>query len=290
MKAFPPGRLEKVEGRGEIFVRDSGPGTDARGTVLLLHGWMFGSDLNWATCYAPLQQAGYRVVAIDHRGHGRGLRTGEPFRLADCADDAAALVRHLDTGPVLVVGYSMGGAIAQLVARRHPDIVSGLVLCATTDQWRDNWRMRLAWRGLRPMGFYLRHQPRRFWEGVLRGNRGSRGSDWAMRDWTLLELLRGEEREITEAGREMARFDSRPWIGELRVPTVVIRMIRDELVPPGFQVSLAEHIPGARRIDVDGTHVVVGLEPHKFVPALLEALADVQGRAGDAAVPAAAAS
>src|SRR5438093_910781 len=103
----PPGRVVLLPGRGEIFVRDSGPETDRRGTVLLLHGWMFGADLNWLTCYVPLQDAGYRVIAVDHRGHGRGIRSVEPFRLADCAEDCATLLEMSGTGPVLVVGYSM---------------------------------------------------------------------------------------------------------------------------------------------------------------------------------------
>ena len=71
------------------------------------------------------------MLAIDHRGHGRGLRSPAPFRLVDCADDAAALLRTLGAGPVIAVGYSMGGPIASLLARSHPDRSSGLVLCAT---------------------------------------------------------------------------------------------------------------------------------------------------------------
>src|SRR3954453_9074565 len=68
--------------------RDSGGDGPA---LLLLHGWMVSADLNWIRAYDALAGAGYRVLALDHRGHGRGLRTPEPFRLADCAGDAAAL-------------------------------------------------------------------------------------------------------------------------------------------------------------------------------------------------------
>jgi 3-oxoadipate enol-lactonase len=78
-----------VPDRGEFFVRDSGGSGQP---VLLVHGWMFPSDLNWLHVYAPLQRAGYRVLAMDLRGHGRGLRTGAPFRLQDCADDAAGVL------------------------------------------------------------------------------------------------------------------------------------------------------------------------------------------------------
>ena len=56
--------------------------------------------------------ARYSFVAVDHRGHGRGIRSDEHFRLEDAADDAAGVVRTLDCGPVIVVGYSMGGPLA----------------------------------------------------------------------------------------------------------------------------------------------------------------------------------
>src|SRR5436305_9248405 len=124
-----PARTVHVPGRGEFFLRDSGDPAGAgsrrssagaelpgRGrTVMLLHGWMASADLNWSVLYSDLVRAGYRVLAIDHRGHGRGLRPLAPFRLRDCAADAAAVLRQLEVTPALIVGYSMGGAIAQLI-------------------------------------------------------------------------------------------------------------------------------------------------------------------------------
>src|SRR5437763_6952256 len=131
---MPPARTLLVPGRGEMFLRDSGGDGPA---VMLLHGWMATADLNWHAAYGDLSDAGYRVLAIDHRGHGRGLRPLVPFRLADCAGDAAAVLRELELAPALVVGYSMGGAIAQLVAREHPDVVEGVVLSATSQNFQD---------------------------------------------------------------------------------------------------------------------------------------------------------
>ena len=125
---LPEGRLVQVPGLGELFVRDTGGDGPP---LLLLHGWMFPSDLNWFRTYQPLADAGYRVLALDHRGHGRGLRADEPFTLVGCASDAAALIRELGCGPAIVVGYSMGGPVATLMARYHRDTVAALVLCAT---------------------------------------------------------------------------------------------------------------------------------------------------------------
>ncbi len=103
-----PARTLIVPRRGEFFLRDSGETDPARPAVMLLHGWMVTADLNWHGAYDALAAAGYRVLAVDHRGHGRGLRAMAPFRLEDCAADAAAILRELGVVPAVVVGYSMG--------------------------------------------------------------------------------------------------------------------------------------------------------------------------------------
>src|SRR6516162_2873861 len=93
--ALPPGRVINLPGRGEVFVRDSG-GMSGSPIVLLLHGWTASADLNFFPAYASLAES-YRVIALDLRGHGRGMRSMEQFSLEDCADDAAALLEQLGT-------------------------------------------------------------------------------------------------------------------------------------------------------------------------------------------------
>jgi pimeloyl-ACP methyl ester carboxylesterase len=247
---------------------------------------MFPADLNWITAYGPLQEAGYRVIAMDHRGHGRGIRSVEPFRLTDCADDCAGLLKVLGTGPVTVIGYSMGGAIAQLMARRHRDAVESLVLCATTNQWSENRRMRLSWKAMSLLQFALTHSAHRLWVRILRGNGLHAGSE--VTDWIITELERGDPTAIAEAGREMSRFDSRPWLRKLKVPAAVICPRQDELVPPHFQRQLAADLPGARLYELEGHHVVVSADPERYMRVLLQALADLEG-ARDAVAEAASA-
>src|SRR5437660_8012254 len=103
-----PARTVGVEGRGEFFLRDSG----GKGTpVMLLHGWMASADLNWWGAYGDLVCGLYRVLDIDHRGHGRALSPLTPFRMAYCADAAAAVLRSHDATQVLVGGFAMARAI-----------------------------------------------------------------------------------------------------------------------------------------------------------------------------------
>jgi pimeloyl-ACP methyl ester carboxylesterase len=257
-----------------MFVRDSGPGTAQRGAVLLLHGWMFPSDLNWFACYQPLIDAGYRVVATDARGHGRGLRSTEPFRLDQCADDTARLIRHLDLAPVDVVGYSMGGAIAQVMAYRYPELVDGIVLCATSLQWRDRVDRRLFWASMGLFQLYLRLFDRRIWFWLLRRV----GVQPRLAHWIVSELERGSAYDIAEAGREIGRFDSRSWIGAVAVPAAVVVTTRDSLIPPRDQYEIAVSIDGATVHEVRMDHGGVVVVPERFLPVLLDALESVRRR------------
>ena len=273
---LPPGRAVHVPGRGELFVRDSGGDGPP---VLLLHGWTASADLNWFAQYDALAAAGLRVIALDHRGHGRGLRTYADFRLADCADDAVALVEHLGTGPVVAAGYSMGGPIALLAARRHPAAVRGVVLCATSSNWRSP-RLRGLWWSMSWLRLWLGLAPYGVWRGGLRLVGLADGSTAT---WMASELTRGSSRDIAEAGRELGRFDARPWLGEIRQPAAVVLTREDRAVPPHWQRELASGL-GARVFESPGDHFAAGEEPEGFNPVLLAALEHV-GAAASAPAP-----
>jgi len=99
--------------------------------------------------------------------------------MADLADDAARLLRSLDTGPVVWIGLSMGGMVGQELALRHPALVGALVLAHTTSGYpeaaRDVWRQRIVTvreQDIEPiadavMGRYF-HRWRRRWRTAFR--------------------------------------------------------------------------------------------------------------------------
>ena len=259
-----------VPGRGEFFLRDTGGDGPP---LLLVHGWMFPSDLNWLPSYAPLHRAGYRVLAMDLRGHGRGLRSSARFRLADCADDAAGVLQVLKLPPALVVGYSMGGPVAQLLARQHPQRVAGFVLCATALDWSEP-RQKLAWRAMGILRLVLGLFPTGAWRAGMRlAGPPSRESSWV-----AAELSRGSARDLAEAGRELGRFDSSGWSGELEQPRAVIVMSRDRLVPARKQHDLARALE-VEPVLLHADHDACSSAPREFVGSLLDALRAVDGRA-----------
>ncbi|HTS95113.1 MAG TPA: alpha/beta hydrolase [Streptosporangiaceae bacterium] len=249
---LPPGRVITLPGRGEVFVRDSG-GSPAAPAVLLLHGWTASADLNFFPVYAPLARS-YRVIAPDLRGHGRGMRSAEPFRLEDCADDAAALLDELGVQHVIAVGYSMGGPVGLLLARRHPGRVEALVMQATALEWRHKARERVVWRLLSVLELSLRlGTGAGFVERVLRQAIEDAPELDVYRAWLAAEFRRGLAREMGDAGRALSRYDARPWASRLGLPAVMLITTRDRLVRPAKQRALAEALR-AQVIEVDADH------------------------------------
>lgn len=264
---MPPARTVNLPERGEVFLRDGGGDGPP---VMLLHGWMVSADLNWHGAYGALAQAGYRVLAIDHRGHGRGMRATVPFRLTDCAADAVATVRQLGLARATFVGYSMGGTIAQLVARDHPEAVTGIVLSATSQHFQDPESVRV-WRTMAGLRLLLSIAPRAAWRAGFRraGIPMSRHTAW----WQS-ELMRNFPRDVAEAGRELGRFDSRPWLASVDVPAAVVLTSRDEAVPPRNQRALAAAL-GARIFEAPIDHLEVTTRADVYNPALLRAVESV---------------
>lgn len=265
---LPPGRHVELPGRGRTFVREANgpPGAPA---LLLLHGWTVNADINWFSSFTALSRH-FRVVAMDYRGHGRGIRSRR-FRLDDCADDAAALVEVLGLGPVIAVGYSMGGALAQLLWRRHPGSVAGLVLCATSRVFAEAQGERRYFSALGTLALVSRVAPAPVRRWAVRRLDRRPSDDCSLDAWLADEMHRNDWTAVLEAAAALGRFDSRPWAGEIDVSTSVVVTTGDRSVLPRRQLALAESIPGATVHRVDGGHHSCVVDPERFVPVLVEA-------------------
>ena len=97
--------------------------------VLLICGTGQPADL-WFAQVVDLTAAGHTVITFDNRGCGRSEAPPAPYRVADMAADTAALIEHLGLGPCDIIGYSLGGYIAQELAVTRADLVRRLVLLA----------------------------------------------------------------------------------------------------------------------------------------------------------------
>jgi len=261
----PERREIYLAGRGTTAIRElRGPlGAPA---LMLLHGLGATGALNWAAAFSALAES-YRVIAVDHRGHGAGIRAASAFRLADCADDVVALADRLGVDRFVAVGYSMGGPIAQLAWHRHPTRVSGLVLCATSTHF-----MRRSLQT--PLGLLLGSTARALrpdlFSQALRSRVLSRIPSARAREFVTDELSGHEQGKVMEAMAALLRFSSHDWIGNVDVPSSVVVTTRDQLVPPTWQYRLGATIPGAKIYEVEADHFTAPMSP-SFVRRLREA-------------------
>jgi 3-oxoadipate enol-lactonase len=273
---LPPGHIVEVEGRGEFFVRHHRHEDPEAPTLLLSHGWTASADLQFMTAYEALAER-WSFVALDHRGHGRGLRPPVPFELEDCADDAAGVLRALGIACATAVGYSMGGPIVLHLARRHPELIEGLVLQATALEWRATRRERMQWRGLRPMGWVMRSfaYPRWLDKGVARLVH----TDHELapyRSWMLGEMRRNDPWMMIEAGKALSRYDARGFASSLGCSAAVVVTTKDRLVRPRKQRQLAVALGATDRvIELPGDHLVPWEDPGAFAEATVAAVDSV---------------
>jgi pimeloyl-ACP methyl ester carboxylesterase len=268
---LPNGFTAMLPGRGEVFYRHHRHADPSRPTLLLLHGWTASADLQFFTAYETLAEL-CSFIAIDHRGHGRGLRSAEPFHLEDAADDAAGLVNQLGVGPVITIGYSMGGPISMLLARRHPALVDALIVQATALEWRATRFERLRWKTVNLLGPALRSFA--YPSSIRAGIRRLLGSDHELRHvvpWLAAEIRRNDTFNIVQAGKALSRYDARPWAASLGKPAAAVVTTRDRLVRPRKQRALAAAL-GATVIELASDHVAPWETPAEFAAATAAAV------------------
>ena len=274
---LPFGEVRSVPGRGELFVRRNDLDAPDR-PVLLIHGWQATADLNFFALYGPLGER-RAFIASDLRGHGRSLYPDGRFTLEAAADDNAALLRDLGVDSALVVGYSIGTAVAQVLVDRHPDLVAGLVLMAgefaPARRPHEKIYNRIGgWQGS------IQRLTEGRWGAHRLVDKAAREtpSIEALRTWLVRETERGHCGSIRSAGRALGRFDGRAIAARHRVPAMAVITRRDHLVRPVRQETLAGAWR-AGRIDLDADHDAPVARPEAFADAAMEAIERVAAHA-----------
>lgn len=253
-----------------IGFRDSGPAGD-KPAIMLLHGVGVTSDLNWGAAYADLSRD-FRVVAPDLPGHGRDVRPWPKFNIEDCAHHIVALADSLGLNKFIVCGYSMGSLVAQQVWRGHPDRVSALVLGAASRNFLGSAAERVA-SSFSPI-FAVAAQANPLMR-LLRADAFGFGYmndlDAEGRAYVHAEMSLTSMATVAAAVAAVGKFTSHAWIGDIDVPVSVLVTTRDSLVPTSRQHKLAEAIPHATVISIDGDHSVFIASPKLFAEKLLDA-------------------
>jgi 3-oxoadipate enol-lactonase len=243
--------------------------------VLLLQG--LGVDSRgWALQRFPLSRR-FRCYAVDNRGVGGSAAAPHPLSLEQMADDAVAVLDDAGVADAHVMGASMGGVLAQILAVRHPERVRSLVLSCTAcrhHEWRrelfEDWAAAVLADGMGALGG----------EGLrwLIGPRLHRRLGmWLNLMARILQQAPPEnfaaQVQAILAASDQLRFE----LVNVRAPTLVITGSQDLLTPLGDAEELAELITGARLLEVRGVgHALMAEAPNAFNRAVTAFLAEVE--------------
>ncbi len=194
----------------------------------------------------------------------------------------AALAAVLGIGECVAVGYSMGGMIAQLLYRRHPSLLSGLVLCSTARNVRGSPAEQLAALTLPAVATAVRWNPVLQLLGAEMIGAALLGhlEDPATGEWAHRQLRRTTLATAVSAIQAVCEFTSHDWISQVDIPAAVVVTARDHIVPPRRQRRLAQAIPNASVHELEADHGVCVNAPQLFGGALLEACWSVRPRRG----------
>jgi 3-oxoadipate enol-lactonase len=251
-------------------VREPRNGKAPRHTVVLSHA--LGCDLTMWDGLANLLAADCRVIAYDHRGHGSSDAPEGMYAMMELADDAARLLRELDTGPVVWVGLSMGGMVGQELALRHPSLVRALVLANTTGGYpeaaRAVWEQRIA--TVREQGIEAIADAvmARYFHDGFRAQKASTVARFRRR------LVTTDTTGYVGCCNAVGLVDTTSRLGQVTAPALVIAGELDQGTPVAMAQALADAIPGARlEVLAEASHLSAVEQPEAFAASVIAYIA-----------------
>jgi pimeloyl-ACP methyl ester carboxylesterase len=258
----------------ELWVDQRGAGTD----VLLLAGLSDPAEA-WTFQLDGLAHQ-HRLTAFDNRGAGRSPMPPKGFTVAGMADDAAAMLRSLGIERAHVAGFSGGSATAQHLALRHPELVRSLVLVST---WA---RMDAFGRSMIGMFKWLAEvvpSERQMLEAFFLWIYTARAHEDGTVDAIIDEALAFPHPQSPEAFvRQLEAWevhDTVDRLAEVAVPTLVVAGGEDIMTPVRLGRAVAEGIPGAELVLLEGeAHQPFQEAPEAFNQLVLDFWARVEGR------------
>jgi pimeloyl-ACP methyl ester carboxylesterase len=228
----------------DLAVEESGSGDP----LLLVMGLGAAGDA-WRP-HADAWSRSFRCLAVDNRGTGASPAPVGPYTTAQMADDLAGLVRRIGAGPVKVAGISMGGAIAQELALRHPELVERLVLVATwarCDTYTaEVLRLLAQVRADVPNGTFVALLQTLIWT-----------PDWIAEHLAELQSDRDQQPSMSQQAfdAQVAACMTHDAVDRLRLidkPALVTAGSADIFIRPALTAEVAAGIPGAELMVFDG--------------------------------------
>jgi 3-oxoadipate enol-lactonase len=252
------------------FFVDAGQGGT---TVLLLHG-IGGNHTLWGAggsgTVQALAQAGYRVLALDLPGYGQSAGMGAPTMDSLVAAVQLVATQSVATGPVVLLGHSMGGMVAQELVARWPQAVQGLVLACTSALFGKAdgaWQARFVAERLAPLdaGLGMAGMAAQLVPGLV----APMASD-AVRAVAAGVMAQVPEATYRAALKAIAGFDRREALGQINMPTLLLAAEHDRTAPPDVMQRMVARVPNAQYVCLPGAGHIANVEqPAAFNAAAL---------------------
>ena len=255
-------------------------GSESAPGVLLIHGYT-GNHRNWAFTVKPLLAAGYRTLSADNPGHGASSAppTFDAYEFGHVADVLYELAAGLDFEPAIVVGHSMGGAIAEEYALRHRQAVRALVLVGSAGGARGEEHSPMAQHIDDLRDVFARGGMGAVFDRLRELGLGPGTTDV---DDATLRLLRSEFAKTSWPGYEFGglalrtRRETLSRLADLDAPTLIIHGENESPELQRVSRDLERTIRGSRRVVIPRAgHSTQLDQPEAFNRELLKFLANV---------------
>lgn len=246
-------------------------------TVVMLHGFT-GSKENWYPV-AGLLEGRYRLLVPDLPGWGQSQRRrGADYGFVAQAERVAAFIRRVSPGrPVVLVGHSMGGGIAPLVAARHPALVSQVgLLAAAGVRFRDNQFGIDVLAGQNPFGVDDAASLQRYLDILFASSETQPWVPWPVSEIVIARRrsdARFEQSVLDRIGRSGERFAPGAAARDVRKPALLLWCRQDEVIDASAMDLFAQRMPQALRVLLDGCGHMSLMERPEEVAAAIERLA-----------------
>jgi pimeloyl-ACP methyl ester carboxylesterase len=221
--------------------------------LVLVTGYRLNSAA-WPATFIEQLARRFTVITLDNRGTGLSDKPVHGYAIANLARDVCGLLDELGIAEVAMLGYSMGGAIAQEFVRQFPERISHLILCATMPGGpRATYAKASVIRVMRDLdGLTSEQAARRIWKvtyapGYLEQHRAI-VEDQMRREVALPTPLHAADLQF----QAFAEFDASEALSGIRCPTLVLTGDLDELIRPQNSVMMAKFIPGAKLVIISG--------------------------------------
>ncbi|TYL82258.1 alpha/beta fold hydrolase [Bradyrhizobium cytisi] len=251
----------KVASTGlELNVEERGGGNLS---LVFLHYWG-GSSRTWKHVTAKLAPH-FRTVAIDHRGWGESDAPSDGYALADLAADAEGVIQALQLKRYVLIGHSMGGKVAQLMASRRPAGLAGLILVAPSPP--QPMTMPADAREMMAGSYASRQAVEAAIDNVLTAKPLSA----ADREQVITDSLRGAAAAKIAWPRATSLEDITAQVGAINVPTIVVAGELDRVDSPDLlRAELLSRVPLAVMRELPGTGHLSMLESPDALVSIIE--------------------